>query len=254
MPLPYHLIDGYNVLHAAGLARATYGPGDLERARTGLLVRLADGLGESEKERTTVVFDAADPPPDGARSFRFRGMAVLFAVEEREADALIEELIRRHPSPRQLRIVSDDIRLQKAAKRRGAQAVKSDAFLDRLKRRGAPTDAVPRRDTAAADVTGGVGDWLEFFGMDAGAIAVGDGAARPPVGLASGPEVAGRPAAPALPAGPHAIRPRASQGQRNDAPPLPPADNEVGLNEDLAFWQRRIDELLNEERRRPGGG
>ena len=32
MPLPYHLIDGYNLLHAAGLAREKYGPGDLERA------------------------------------------------------------------------------------------------------------------------------------------------------------------------------------------------------------------------------
>ena len=28
------VIDGYNLMHAAGLARATYGPGDLERCHT----------------------------------------------------------------------------------------------------------------------------------------------------------------------------------------------------------------------------
>lgn len=246
MPLPYHLIDGYNLLHAAGLARATYGPGDLERARTGLLVRIADGLGDAERERTTVVFDAADPPPDAARSFRFGGMAVLFAVEEGEADALIEELIRRHPSARQLRVVSDDIRLQKAAKRRGAQAVKSDAFLERLKRRAAPTRAVPRKDVAAAGVAGGVGDWLEFFGMDAGAIAVGEVAAPPPVGSASEADAQVGRAAPAPPVGPRVARPQAS--------PSRAAGKEVGVEEDLAFWQRRIDELLREEGRRPGGG
>src|SRR5688572_18723775 len=118
MPVPYHLIDGYNLLHAAGLARETYGSGDLERARFALLVRVADGLDDAQRGRTSVVFDAADPPPDAARQFRFRDMTIIFAVASTDADALIEELIRVHSSPRQLRVVSDDIRLQRAAKRR----------------------------------------------------------------------------------------------------------------------------------------
>ena len=59
MPL---LIDGYNLLHAAGLARRRYGPGGLEKARGSLLGFLAASLG-NETSQTTVVFDAAAPPP-----------------------------------------------------------------------------------------------------------------------------------------------------------------------------------------------
>ena len=49
MPLPFHLIDGYNLLHVAGLARETYGPGDYERVRFALLIRIADGLDERRR-------------------------------------------------------------------------------------------------------------------------------------------------------------------------------------------------------------
>ncbi len=38
------LIDGYNLLHAAGLGRARYGPGDLQRARQALLRKLFELL------------------------------------------------------------------------------------------------------------------------------------------------------------------------------------------------------------------
>lgn len=253
MPLPYHLIDGYNLLHAAGLARATYGPGDLERARTGLLVRLADGLGDSERERATVVFDAADPPPDADRSFRFRGMAVFFAVEQREADALIEELIRRHPSPRQLRVVSDDLRIQKAAKRRGAQAVKSEVFLERLRRRAAPTGDCSLKDADAAGEAGGVRDWLEFFGMNAGEIAVEDAAASPPQGSTVEPKAQARGVQPPAADGLRPARPHHSPAERRE-PSSSTAAGDAVADEDFAFWQRRLDELIDEERRRPEAG
>ena len=45
-----YLFDGYNLLHAAGLARANYGPGDLERARTALLLKVSDGLDDADRE------------------------------------------------------------------------------------------------------------------------------------------------------------------------------------------------------------
>ncbi len=59
---PYLMIDGYNLLHAAGLARRRYGPGQLERCRAQLLAWLAKHLTDGERERTTVVFDAAEAP------------------------------------------------------------------------------------------------------------------------------------------------------------------------------------------------
>jgi len=258
MPLPYHLIDGYNLLHAAGLARATYGPGDLERARTGLLVRLADGLDDSERGRTTVVFDAADPPPDADRSFRFREMTVLFAVAEGEADTLIEDLIRRHPSPRQLRVVSDDLRLQKAAKRRGAQAVKSEALLRRLGRRGSPAEAGSTGGLPAAEAAP-VTEWIEFFGLKDGELAVVEPQAS--VGNTDDREVPaeaeGRAAPPAKGGSRRPVRPKTPGTPAR--PSSPPPDDEPS-GEEFGFWQRRIDELLREghlpgeEERRPGAG
>lgn len=252
MPLPYHLIDGYNLLHAAGLARASYGPGDLGRARTALLLRVAEGLDDPERERTTVVFDAADPPPDAERRFRFREVTVLFAVDGGEADALIEELIRRHPSPRQLRVVSDDIRLQKAAKRRGSQAVKSDAFLRRLRRQAEPSKP---SDQTTENAAAGVGDWLEFFGIG------NEDLAADVVEEPTEPDAA---SVPVQPSGPLA-KSQATSGTAKQASKeniagqsrrvtAPEPQTEAATGDDLGFWQRRIDELLAEEQRRTKGG
>lgn len=254
MPLPYHLIDGYNLLHAAGLARATYGPGDLERARTGLLVRLAEGLDDSERERTTVVFDAADPPPDAAHSFRFRQMAVLFAVGGPEADDLIEDLIRRHPAPRQLRVVSDDVRLQRAAKRRGAQAVKSDALLRRLSRRDSGS-SVPKERSEGVTENAPVSEWLEFFGVGNGRVEVDEppsplsapsdtlspGGGR--IGEASKKDGSGG-----------AVERKSARGAGGPAPPSPLPLQEEVPSEDFRFWQERIDELVRDDDRRPRAG
>ncbi len=249
MPLPYHLIDGYNLLHAADLARAKYGPGDLERARFALLVRIAEGLGYAEREWTTVVFDAADPPPNARHGFRFREMAVRFAAETGDADALIEDLIRLHASPRQLRVVSDDRRLQSAAKRRGAQAVKSDAFLKRLRRGDGESDDRPAAQPKAATAGDDVAGWLDFFGLPDG----GSPIAVPPPDAPEPPAVRTGSAAeaPQSPV-PQVRRPAAGTPAPKRPPsgrmPAPAADDVPA--EDAAFWQRRIEEMLAEERRR----
>ena len=64
MSASFLIIDGYNVMHAAGLAREKYGPGDLARKRTELLFKLARRLTTEERQRCTVVFDAIDAPPN----------------------------------------------------------------------------------------------------------------------------------------------------------------------------------------------
>jgi predicted RNA-binding protein with PIN domain len=128
------LIDGYNLLHAAGLGRARYGPGGLEKARRALLGALAASLG-TEREHTTVVFDAAGAPPGAARQYEYQGVAVRFASSHADADALLEELIEADSAPRRLRVVSSDRRIQRAARRRRGHAVDSEAFLAELQRR-----------------------------------------------------------------------------------------------------------------------
>lgn len=136
MRRPYFIIDGYNLLHAAGLARRRYGPGQLERCRARLLDFLATHLTDPELERTTVVFDAADAPPDLPRHLTVGGMSIRFAAAGKDADDTIEELIAAHSAPRQILVVSSDHRLQRSAQKRRGAFTDSEDFVLELERRG----------------------------------------------------------------------------------------------------------------------
>ncbi|MGH7202257.1 MAG: NYN domain-containing protein [Planctomycetaceae bacterium] len=175
---PFLIIDGYNLLHAAGLARRRYGPGDLERLRNRLLNWLAARLDEQERQRATIVFDAGDEPTEGTRETRLHEMTVLFATTETEADELIEALIAGHSAPKQIRVVSGDRRLQRAATRRRGTFVTSDDFHDELDRREPihPTAdrAEPAHEPPSPKYTGHLSaeetrEWLRVFGEVPGA-------------------------------------------------------------------------------------
>jgi uncharacterized protein len=173
MSRPYLIIDGYNFMHAAGFARRRYGPGQLERCRLRLLKYLTQHLTEHERERTTIVFDAGGAPPDLARRAILDRMTVCFASPGQEADDDIEELVAAHSSPRQVRLVSSDHRLQKCARRRRGTFVDSDEFFDELERRGPISTTAVRPDGGAAG-TGRIAEkpasesetseWLRLFG------------------------------------------------------------------------------------------
>jgi hypothetical protein len=122
------LIDGYNLIHAAGLVGRGRGPGGLERSRLALLNFLAESLPAAELARTTVVFDAAGAPPGLPDTLAHRGLKVRFARGYASADELIEELICEDSSPKRLTVVSSDHRLQRAAHRRKARAIDSDRW------------------------------------------------------------------------------------------------------------------------------
>ncbi len=161
------IIDGYNLLNAVGIIGRGVGPGGLERSRLALLNFLAESLDEAEIPRTTVVFDAHDPPPGLPRVVSHRGLTVRFASQYDEADTLIEELIRTDAAPRRLTVVSSDHRLQRAAHRRRAKAVDSDVWyaeivrLRRERRESAPdVPARPAVPLLAEDVN----YWLRQFG------------------------------------------------------------------------------------------
>ena len=123
------LIDGYNLLHAAGLAGDRYGPGQFEKCRQRLLQKLADRLSETQRERTTVIFDAQDAPPDVPAVQKFARIAVVFSVGS-DADTMIEAMLESHSAPRQVLVVSSDHRLQKAASRRKAKSIDSETFWE----------------------------------------------------------------------------------------------------------------------------
>jgi uncharacterized protein len=171
------VIDGYNLLHAAGLARRTYGRGDLERARRELLRLIAGQMSEEQRRRTTFVFDAKDPPPDSTGQGTQAEMLILYAQEDEEADDLIERIIAAHSAPRQLVVVSSDHRLHKSARRRKAVPLDSDAFLDECARRvyarrtpHVEPEVKPGCDTSA----GAIAEWLAVFDIDPHDVDVGD--------------------------------------------------------------------------------
>jgi uncharacterized protein len=167
------IIDGYNLLHAAGYARVRYAPGDLQRAREQLLGGLVMKLPSAERKRCTVVFDAQDAPLTATRAWEHRELTVLFAPPGADADGVIEELVRKHPAPRQLVVVSSDHRVQKAATKRGARAVDSEPYWEQLQsridERLLPADGTMPADRssktpARSAGTSGADAWLREFG------------------------------------------------------------------------------------------
>ena len=135
MARPFLILDGYNVMHAAGLGHFRSRQGALEKARASLLRLIADSLTDRERTRTHVVFDAMNAPTGLARTYQIHTLKVEFAAPGHDADTVIEDLIRDHNSPRQVRIVSSDHRIQKAARRRRCRFVDSEVWLHELHKR-----------------------------------------------------------------------------------------------------------------------
>jgi len=164
MPL---LIDGYNLLHVSGILGRNRGPGGLQASRLALLNFLAESLDPAELPRTTIVFDAGDPPWGMPRKVTHRGITVRFAARYESADDQIEELILKATDPRRLIVVSSDHRIQRAAKRRRAKAIDSDVWyaeLIRVRReRLASSPEAPARP-AVPLLEEDVNYWLRQFG------------------------------------------------------------------------------------------
>lgn len=171
MPSRFLIIDGYNLLYAAGMGRASYGPGDLERCRRRLQNFLADKLTAAELSRASVIFDARLPPPDAPRLQMHGALRILFATPHGDADLFIEELLAAHSSPKQVTLVSSDHRLQKVARHRHAKHIDSEVFFDNLERRQprGKADAAHLSQEAAQKTAGALSEtevayWLAMFG------------------------------------------------------------------------------------------
>lgn len=137
------LIDGYNLIGPVAAprnfsvsnrrdVRGGSAPSWLQVERKRLLDRLAEHLGELVCERTCVIFDAKNAPHGRSSETNHHLIQVRYAVDYPEADDLLEELIRNHPTPKHLTIVSSDHRVQSAARRRKATYFDSDPWYDDL--------------------------------------------------------------------------------------------------------------------------
>ena len=157
------LIDGYNLLHAMGVIPKRAGPHGLEKARLRLLGLLQSVYGD-ESAAVTVVFDAARPPPGLPADDDAHGVRVRFAVRHEQADELIEDLIRHHPAPKQLVVVSDDRRIRQAARRRHCPVLSCLDYLDELQRKRRQPPPVEQGDEKRVAVSGDeVQAWLREF-------------------------------------------------------------------------------------------
>ncbi len=141
------LIDGYNLLHATGALNLSRGANALAQARDRMLSQIADRLSESERLKTQVVFDARRKASssDSESETVVRGITVTYAVGFAEADELLEKIIRQHPQPKSLTVVSSDLRVQRCATARKAIAMGSDQWLMRT------LDSRPDQTAAASE-------------------------------------------------------------------------------------------------------
>ena len=153
MPL---IIDAYNVLHLSHLLPQRYAMISA--------TQLAAMLDRLDFARGIAVVCDGDPKPSEDQLLDTGQVRVLYSGKQRDADSIIEELIDDESAPRQLTVVSNDRRIQKAAKRRRATALSSEAFLRQLsdRLRDAGSEQTPEKPESAGDVA----EWLQKFGID----------------------------------------------------------------------------------------
>ncbi len=143
MAVPKLLIDGYNVLFQSQLVGRGRGRDWLVAARGRLLQLLGSRLTLVELSTTQVIFDAPEygqaPPGLTYPS----GLMLCYSVDHDEADDMLEEIIRQHPTPKQLRVVSSDQRIRRCARAQRANSVDAEQFLAELERRPHQATSLP---------------------------------------------------------------------------------------------------------------
>ncbi len=154
------LIDGYNLLYAAGVFAEGERAGTLQAEREALLQMLATRLTAKQRRVTTIVFDASGAPPGLPDAASYESIKVRYARGYEDADALLEEIIEKCRAPRSLSVVSSDHRVQRAARSRGAAWIDSERWLRSLPR---PRD---EREQEGSSNSAGIGDsayWAAQF-------------------------------------------------------------------------------------------
>ncbi len=160
-----YIIDGYNVIYALGLLNTKGGEGRLEAARNRLLAYLSESFGE-RSARVTVVFDAKRAPRGTQSEQIVSGLNVVFASGEKSADDWIEIAIDQSREPRKLVVISNDTRIQEAARRRGAQAWSDQDLLNDFDTDSQKTRVEPDRqpdDRPGPDTPEEVQHWVDEF-------------------------------------------------------------------------------------------
>lgn len=150
------IIDGYNVLHCTHILPGPYAmmnPYQLgallaqSRWRSGKIILVCDG----------------NPPPNPFMEEDTGSAQLIFTGKRLDADTLIERLIEQEDGVRELIVVSNDRRIQRAAKRRKATPLPSEVFLHMLMsdiERGQPGGSEKPLEVHDRD------EWLKEFELE----------------------------------------------------------------------------------------
>ncbi|MBL8191471.1 MAG: NYN domain-containing protein [Acidobacteria bacterium] len=153
-----YLIDGNNVIGQRGKGYESWFS-DKPAARRQLLNDLAR-LARVKKLRLTVVFDGA---PDGAfpDGSSFRGVKVLYARQNSDADTRIVELAEAERNKKSLTVVTSDGKLTARVRVCGVRVIRSGEFRQMLED---AVDTAGGNDRIIAEEE--TDEWLRYFGVD----------------------------------------------------------------------------------------
>ena len=150
-----YIVDGNNVMgQTPGWHR------DKAQARRRLLEQVAE-FARVRKMRITVVFDGA-PDSEFPEGSAHKGVKVLYADRESDADSRIERLVETSRDRRGLTVVTSDRRLALAVRSQGASVIRSGAFRRQMEE----TDySEPTAEDGEEFETGDLNEWLRYFGQ-----------------------------------------------------------------------------------------
>ncbi len=157
------LIDGNNLLFAALDADPERPP-----SRSVLCLRLGQWARRTG-EKVTVVFDGPTPPEGLAKQTSAPAVDVAYS-ESVTADEVLAELIEEDTAARRLVVVSSDREVARAARRRKAKSIRSEAFWAALLRelaRPMPRSLEPREKTEGLSGEDQAERWMRELGLDA---------------------------------------------------------------------------------------
>ena len=148
-----YVIDGYNLMHNAAMARVLPRDGSRARAR---LIELVAHLARRESTRALVFFDGT-PADIGAGELAHELLQVRFCGPEREsADREIRAHVQNHRQPEKLRVVTSDGAVAAACKLAGAKVLKAHEMAARLAKLATESRA-PRGGSIEKPTRGRVG-------------------------------------------------------------------------------------------------
>jgi len=160
-------IDGYNLIFAASKRMGGFDVSAPESAREKLLALLAR-FRSVRSDRIIVFFDGGQEAAHLPRRQFAHGMETVFSEADTDADADIKHAVSHDDQPRNIRVVTSDLGIQKFVKRYGALVTTSEDFLvelDETFAKGAmPADEPIEKYEGASPEE--VDYWMSVFGED----------------------------------------------------------------------------------------